>query len=510
MSVGASGVNISASVSSGAEEDSEENGSNDIYTLVRPALKSADPAGGGRWCSGEQLVRPAQSERRIRRDTSSTDKMGRGGEENQDREEEVLRGEHSGCRNRRKQRHRRTDRAETHGDGAQCVTEIWSSSNSSHQLNNVLEDDERSSTCHRGHTSCPGQDFSCVHTVTANLNSQSSQTAVHTRSISQSPQQTPSRPAAGDFQHYSVNSFGELDPFWVEVRTGHRYSPTHVPNLALAEHGEEEEEEEEEEDERGEENTEDRGRGVMEVMSHTMTSTAGLACIPFVERRMSKREKNRIKSLRRWQRRREKWRQSHQQESRQSSTGYLSSSGSKSSSEDEEAPNAGDRDGFICAVCLDVYFSPYMCHPCSHIFCEPCLRTLAKNCPTNTPCPLCRTVITHVFFQKELNQTARTFFPKEYLSRKQNFQKASCAKWPLPSCRKLFRIFGGFQRQSSPVARHQFPHGRGYRLGFMDFEDDSQGWRFDMDMVIIYIYSVNWVIGFLVVCFLCYFFFPSF
>lgn len=42
----------------------------------------------------------------------------------------------------------------------------------------------------------------------------------------------------------------------------------------------------------------------------------------------------------------------------------------------------------------------------------------------------------------ELNQTMRTFFPKEYLSRKQTFQKASCAKWPLPSCRRLFHIFG--------------------------------------------------------------------
>ncbi len=151
----------------------------------------------------------------------------------------------------------------------------------------------------------------------------------------------------------------------------------------------------------------------------------------------------------------------------------------------------------------------------------------------------------------ELNHAACTFFPKEYLSRKLNFQKASCAKWPLPSCRKLFRIFGGktiftsfpnyfalrfschssygnnadcylscsffsptlsflgFQRQASPTGRRQFPHG-GYRLDAFNFEDDSHGWRFDMDMVIIYIYSVNWVIGFIIFCFFCYFFFLSF
>lgn len=88
----------------------------------------------------------------------------------------------------------------------------------------------------------------------------------------------------------------------------------------------------------------------------------------------------------------------------QSLTGNQSSS-SSSSSEDEESLNMMKREGFICAVCLDVYFSPYICHPCSHIFCEPCLRTLAKNSPTNTPCPLCRTVITHVFFQKGETKT---------------------------------------------------------------------------------------------------------
>ncbi|KAJ8414027.1 hypothetical protein AAFF_G00066250 [Aldrovandia affinis] len=264
----------------------------------------------------------------------------------------------------------------------------------------------------------------------------------------------------------------------------------------------EEEEEEEEEEEQEEEEEEQWGGGLQGSPPPAMPpATASLT--PVVERRLSKRERNRLKVLRRKQRRRERWIQSQLQEHRQSSTGR------PTSSSDDEDPHAGDREGFICAVCLDVYFSPYMCHPCSHVFCEPCLRTLAKNSPANTPCPLCRTVITHVFFQKELNHTTRTFFPKEYLSRKQNFQRASCSKWPLPSCRKLFRIFGGFRRQPSPITRRQFPHG-GYRLDALDFEDDSRGWRFDMDMVIIYIYSVNWVIGFVVFCFLCYLFFPSF
>ncbi|XP_032435452.1 E3 ubiquitin-protein ligase RNF180 [Xiphophorus hellerii] len=241
-----------------------------------------------------------------------------------------------------------------------------------------------------------------------------------------------------------------------------------------------------------------------------MYSTETPPCIASGERRMSKREKNRIESLRRRQRRREKWRPSQQPESTQSSTETPTTTSSCSSTEDEETLSMRDKEGFICAVCLDVYFSPYMCHPCNHIFCEPCLRTLAKNSPTNTPCPLCRTIITHVFFQKELNQTAKTFFPNEYLSRKQNFQRAPCSKWPLPSCRKLFRIFRGFQRQSTPSVRRQFPHGGGFPLDTIDFEDDSRGWRFDMDMVIIYIYSVNWVIGFFIFCFLCYLFFPSF
>uniref|UniRef100_A0A4W3K5E9 E3 ubiquitin-protein ligase RNF180 n=2 Tax=Callorhinchus milii TaxID=7868 RepID=A0A4W3K5E9_CALMI len=223
---------------------------------------------------------------------------------------------------------------------------------------------------------------------------------------------------------------------------------------------------------------------------------------PLDERILSKRERNRLKSLKRKQRRRERWHQSKLHEQQQTSSANMTST-------DDEDDLKWEKEGYICAVCLDIFFSPYVCYPCHHIFCEPCLRTLAKDNPANTPCPLCRTVITRVFFQTELNNTMKSLFSKEYLARRQSFQKASCAKWPLPGCRRFFRVLGGFGRHSDTITRRQFPHGA-YRLDSMDFEDDNRGWRFDMDMVIIYIYSVNWVIGFIIFCFLCYFFFPSF
>nr|XP_021135539.1 E3 ubiquitin-protein ligase RNF180 [Columba livia] len=209
--------------------------------------------------------------------------------------------------------------------------------------------------------------------------------------------------------------------------------------------------------------------------------------------KLNKRERNKLKSLRRKQRRRERWLQ------KQTANDNLNT--------DDEHELRGDKESYLCAVCLDVYFNPYMCYPCHHIFCEPCLRMLAKDNPASTPCPLCRTTIARVFFQTELNNSTKSFFPTEYLKLKENFQKSNSAKWPLPSCKKAFRVFEGFQRRSDTVTRRHFPHAA-HRMDYMDFEDDSRGWRFDMDMVIIYIYSVNWVIGFIVFCFLCYFFFP--
>ncbi|XP_043077080.1 E3 ubiquitin-protein ligase RNF180 isoform X2 [Puntigrus tetrazona] len=230
-------------------------------------------------------------------------------------------------------------------------------------------------------------------------------------------------------------------------------------------------------------NPEEVRLGVMEEPSRNIS--------PNLEPKLSKREKNHMKSLRRKQRKKERWVQ-RQQEAKDLATKW-----DLTGSDDDE------REGYTCAVCLDIYYSPYKCHPCSHVFCEPCLRTLAKNRPSNTPCPLCRTLISHVLFQEELNQTTKTCFPKVYCSRHETFQKTNYSKWPLPNCPKRFRVFWGFQRHGGPASRWQFPH-RAFGLDALDL-GDMWGWPFDIDFVIISVYSLHWVMAFIIFCGLCYF-----
>ncbi|MEQ2212123.1 hypothetical protein XENOCAPTIV_025609, partial [Xenoophorus captivus] len=154
--------------------------------------------------------------------------------------------------------------------------------------------------------------------------------------------------------------------------------------------------------------------------------------------RRNKRDKNRLKSQRRKQRRRERWLQSQMKEAETES-----STDSPLDSEDV------DRDGLTCAVCVDVFFRPHTCQPCAHVFCEPCLRRLAKNRATNTPCPLCRCLISHTSFHRELDLTAKTLFPKVWATCEQNFQNAPCARWPLPSSQEHSRFFWVNQRRGA-------------------------------------------------------------
>ncbi|KAM6903090.1 E3 ubiquitin-protein ligase RNF180 [Xenentodon cancila] len=208
--------------------------------------------------------------------------------------------------------------------------------------------------------------------------------------------------------------------------------------------------------------------------------------------RQRKREKNRLKNQRRKERRRERWLNGHLEEEPDEGV-----TGSPLDSEEE------DRDGLTCAVCLDIYFSPYSCQPCGHVFCEPCLRTLTKNHPTKTPCPMCRTFISHTSFHKELNQMAKTFFPKVYITRKQNFHGSSCAKWPLPSFRRSLPSFCGYLRNAAmPGRRRHFAHG-GLTLVALNLNGMCD-WLFD---ALVYMHVMNWVLVFLFTCILLYYFF---
>ncbi|KAM4808780.1 E3 ubiquitin-protein ligase RNF180 isoform 2-T2 [Rhinophrynus dorsalis] len=161
------------------------------------------------------------------------------------------------------------------------------------------------------------------------------------------------------------------------------------------------------------------------------------SCLANVNQRLNKRQINKLKSMRRKQKKRDKW----LQENKQTAKADLST--------DEE--NEHVKENYTCVVCLDIYFNPYMCSPCHHIFCEPCLRTLARDNPAKTSCPLCRTTIIRVHYQS------------------------------------------GFSRRTNPGARRLFSH-VAYGLGF---EDLNLGWRYYLDLVI------TWLFAIFIFCFIC-------
>lgn len=337
----ASGVKGSSWVGGhGTEDASEESCTNKTYIpcfkAARQRLRNADAAGEG-WSSSAELVRPVLPGQKAHQQSFSKDSRGRLREIKKDREEERLDAEHVVGTERGKQRQRRNERTGTSADGAQDRqgrgrTESMSDSNSDVQLSNVLEAGE-GSNLQRGQMYLRPQSKVCTPSTSTSLHPQSlwptsstssapPQPPIQTRSRPLSPQRLSSRTAAGELHPYSFSPSREPDPFWVEVRAGggrssqsHHPHQTHTPSPTSSELlGEEEEAEEEEEEE---EDGEAGGSGVMEVMSQTMTSAAAPSCIPLGERKMSKRERNRMKCLRRRQRRRERWRQSQLQESRQ-------------------------------------------------------------------------------------------------------------------------------------------------------------------------------------------------
>ncbi|XP_035769150.1 E3 ubiquitin-protein ligase RNF180-like isoform X1 [Neolamprologus brichardi] len=151
---------------------------------------------------------------------------------------------------------------------------------------------------------------------------------------------------------------------------------------------------------------------------------------------LSKREKNHMKSVRRKQRRRERWLQHQKEKALAERVRVLLLDDDDDEEEDEdeeEEEHQENRENLTCAVCLDVYFSPHRSQACGHVFCEPCLRAHAMNSGNDkTICPLCWDVILYTNLQTELDQRAKTLFPKLYKARKREFEASPCALWPLP------------------------------------------------------------------------------
>ncbi|XP_042237063.1 uncharacterized protein LOC121876174 [Homarus americanus] len=99
-----------------------------------------------------------------------------------------------------------------------------------------------------------------------------------------------------------------------------------------------------------------------------------------------------------------------------------------------------------CPVCLDVLYSPLVARPCGHIFCEPCLRRLARPNPTHTLCPMCRQIIGQCMPCPKLATEVREKFSELYGRRRQYEQQHNSQHMPLPWL-KHFR-FRQFQYNS--------------------------------------------------------------
>ncbi|XP_061196418.1 E3 ubiquitin-protein ligase RNF180-like isoform X2 [Saccostrea echinata] len=86
-----------------------------------------------------------------------------------------------------------------------------------------------------------------------------------------------------------------------------------------------------------------------------------------------------------------------------------------------------------CPICLELYCLPTECQPCHHVYCNSCLRRLARGRPRCTLCPLCRKVIVTCIRDKELEVKLADLYPEEYRKRFQKERKLCSDRFhPLP------------------------------------------------------------------------------
>ncbi|XP_033725952.1 E3 ubiquitin-protein ligase RNF180-like [Pecten maximus] len=94
----------------------------------------------------------------------------------------------------------------------------------------------------------------------------------------------------------------------------------------------------------------------------------------------------------------------------------------------------------ICPICLDLYCHPMETRPCKHVFCDTCLRRLARRTNDKTPCPLCRRVILGCHAKDDFAQFLEAQYSVFYKKRQamvEQFHKDSYHNLPVKQRTKL-------------------------------------------------------------------------
>ena len=93
----------------------------------------------------------------------------------------------------------------------------------------------------------------------------------------------------------------------------------------------------------------------------------------------------------------------------------------------------------LCPVCLDLLHRPHRIQPCEHLFCEPCLRRLARA--RIHKCPLCRSPIKDCHLDQELHDSIEDQHQDEYIQRQQAEMNSGIFNLPLPPVRRTVGEF---------------------------------------------------------------------
>ena len=100
--------------------------------------------------------------------------------------------------------------------------------------------------------------------------------------------------------------------------------------------------------------------------------------------------------------------------------------------EDEGAE--ASMEGLLCPICLDLFHLPNSLQPCQHLFCDPCLRRLAKA--RIHKCPVCRSPIKDCHLDQELHDSIEDQHQDLYIQRQQAEMNSGIFNLPLPPVRR--------------------------------------------------------------------------